>query len=117
MIAHIKTSSPINRHFQQMHIADRSTESFHAAEILLIPQTSNFAVSLTLKTRTVTGCDLLNPPPASALTETGNKKKKKSMFKISPCKTSICGQCMSKVLIHLKQNCRESTRHKITSTL
>ena len=58
-----------------MHIADRSTESFHAAEILLIPQTSNFAVSLTLKTRTVTGCDLLTPPPASALTETGNKKK------------------------------------------
>ena len=59
----IKTSGPINKLFQQMHIADRSTESFHATEILLIPQTSNFAVSLTLKTRTVTECDLLNPPP------------------------------------------------------
>ena len=36
------------------HIADRSTESFHATEMLLIPQTPNFAVSLTLKTRAVT---------------------------------------------------------------
>ena len=35
---YIKTSGPINRLFQQMHIADRSTESFHATEILLIPQ-------------------------------------------------------------------------------
>ena len=70
---HVKTSGPINRLFQQLHIADRSTESFHAQEILLIPQTSNFAVSLTLKPRTITECDLL--PPASALTETGNKKK------------------------------------------
>ena len=59
-----------------MHIADRSMESFHAMEILLIPQTSNFAVfavSLTLKTVTVTECDLLQPP-ASTLTETGEKK-------------------------------------------
>ena len=72
----IKTSGPINRLFQQMHIADRSTESSHATEILLIPQTLNFTVSLTLKTRTVTECDLLPPPPspASALTETDNKK-------------------------------------------
>ena len=45
---YIKTSGPINRVFQQMHIVDRSTESFHATQILLIPQTSNFAVSLTL---------------------------------------------------------------------
>ena len=63
----IKTSGPINKLFQQMHIADRSTESFHATEILLTPQTSNFAVSLTLKTRTVTECDVLNPPPGPAL--------------------------------------------------
>ena len=40
-----KTSGPINRLFQQMHIADRSTEYFQATEILLIPQTSNFAIS------------------------------------------------------------------------
>ena len=46
--------------FQQMHklvlehIADRSTESFHATDMVHIPQTSNFAVSLTLKTRAVT---------------------------------------------------------------
>ena len=39
------------------------TESNHATEKLLIPQTANFAVSLTLKTRAVTECDLL-PPPA-----------------------------------------------------
>ena len=47
---HVQTSGPISRLFQQMHIDDRSTESFHATEILLIPQTSNFAVSLILKT-------------------------------------------------------------------
>ena len=70
---HIKTSGPINRLIQQMHIADRSTESFHATEILLIPQTSTFPVSLTLKTLTVIERDLLQPP-ASALTGTGNKK-------------------------------------------
>ena len=64
----IKTSGPINRLFQQIHIADRSMESFHATEILLIPHTSNFAVSFTLRTRTVTECDLLlNPPPPPAL--------------------------------------------------
>ena len=115
---HIKISGPVNRLFQQIHIADRSTESFHATEILLIPQTSNFTISLTLKTRTVTECDLLLhplPAPGSALTETGNKEK--SMFKIAPCKTSICDRCMYKVLIHLKQNCRGSWRHKITSIL
>ena len=39
------------------HIAHRSIESFHAMEMLLIPQTPNFAVSLTLKTRAVTECD------------------------------------------------------------
>ena len=43
------------------HIAHRSTESFHATETLLIPQTLNFAVSLTLKTRVVTECDLILP--------------------------------------------------------
>ena len=48
------------RLFQQMHIAKRSTES---TEILLIPQTSNSAVCLTLKNRTVTECDLLPPSP------------------------------------------------------
>ena len=51
------------------HNADQSTDSFHATEMLLIPQLSNLAVSLTLKTRVVTECDLLCP--ASALTETG----------------------------------------------
>ena len=78
--------------FQRMHklllenIADRSTESFHATKMLLIPQTSNFDVSLTLKTRAVTECELL--PPASALTETGKlQKKTKSKFKIAPCRT------------------------------
>ena len=35
--------------FFQIHIADRSIKSFHATEVLLIPQTPNFAVSLTLK--------------------------------------------------------------------
>ena len=84
----IKTSGPINRLFQQMHIADRSTESFHATQILLIPQASNFAVSLTLKTLAVTECDLLQtPPPAGALTETGNKKI--STFKIAPRKKNF----------------------------
>ena len=63
---HVKTSGPINRLSQQMHIADRSTESFHETEILLIPQTSNFAVSLTLKTRSVTECDLPPPTPGQA---------------------------------------------------
>ena len=43
------------------HTADRSTESFYAMEMLLIPQTSNFTVSLTLKTRIVTKRDLLPP--------------------------------------------------------
>ena len=68
---HIKTSGPTQRlsvfnkcanlYFSVLeHIADRSTESFHAMEMLLIPQTSNFAVSLTLKSRAVTKCDL--PP-------------------------------------------------------
>ena len=67
---------------------------------------------LNFKTRTVTECDLL--PTASTLTETCNKK---SNFKIAPCKTSICDQYMCKVLIHLKQNCRGSSRNKIASTL
>ena len=53
---HINTSRPINRlslfnkctnlYFCGLeHIADRSTESFHAMEMLLIPHTSDFAVS------------------------------------------------------------------------
>ena len=48
------------------HIADRWTEPFHATEMLLIRQTSNLAVSSTLKTKAVTECDLLNlaPPPS-----------------------------------------------------
>ena len=80
------------------------SESFHATEMLLIPQTSNFALSLTLKTRTVIVYDLL--PLASALTKPGNlQKKTKSKFKIAPCKTSICDRCVCK-LIHLNQNCR-----------
>ena len=94
-----------------MYIADRSIESLYAREILLIPQTSKFAISLTLKTRTVIECDVTYYP-ATALTETG-KKKKKSMLKIVPCKTSICDQCMSKVLIHLKQNCRGTWTHRL----
>ena len=81
---HIKTSGPTNRPFQQMHIAHQSMESFHATEILLIPQTSNFVVSLTLKNRTVTECDLLpSPPPASTLTETGNKKNLCSKLRLA----------------------------------
>ena len=44
------------------HIAHQSIESFHATEMLLIPETPNFAVSLTLKTRAVTECDLILPP-------------------------------------------------------
>ena len=67
---------------------------------------------LNFKTITVTECDLL--PTASALTETGHKKSK---FEIAPCKTSICDQCMCKTLIHLKQNCRGTSRHKITGIL
>ena len=47
-------------------IADRSIESFHATEMLLIPETPNFAVSLTLKTIVVTECDLL---PRKSLTK------------------------------------------------
>ena len=39
------------------HIADRSTESFHATEMLLILETSNFTVSITVKTRAVNECD------------------------------------------------------------
>ena len=109
---HIKTSGPINRLLQQMHITDRSTESFHTTEILLIPQTSNFAVSLTLKNRTVTESDLLTPT-ARALTETCNRKNLCS--KLS--KPSICDRCMCKVKIHLKKNCRGSSRHKITGIL
>ena len=64
------------------HIAGQSTESFHATEMLLIPQTSNFAVSLTLKPIAVTECDLL--PHASALTV--NLQKTKSKLKKAPCK-------------------------------
>ena len=70
MIApHINPSGPINRLFQQMDIADRLMESFHATEILLIPHHRHqTAISLTLKTRTVTECDLLPPlPPRPAL--------------------------------------------------
>ena len=70
---YIKTSGPIyllsffnkctNMYFCGLeHIAHRSIESFHATEILLIPQTPNFAVSLTLKTRAVTECDLILLP-------------------------------------------------------
>ena len=79
-----------------MHIANQSTESLHATEILLIPQTSNFAISLTLKTRTVTECDFLSP--ASALAETGNKKK--FMFKISTATCVICWYKKSSVIVH-----------------
>ena len=43
------------------------------------------AVSLTLRTRAVTDCDLLNP--ASAWTETFNLQKTKSTFKFAPFKT------------------------------
>ena len=35
------------------NIADRSTECFDAKGMLLIPQTSNFAVSLTLKNQSI----------------------------------------------------------------
>ena len=77
------------------HIADRSIESFHATEMLLIPETSNFTVSLTLKTIVVTECDLL--PPVQLFDKNRQLKKRKSKFKIVPCKTSICDQCMGKV--------------------
>ena len=70
---YIKTSGPIyllslfnkctNMYFCGLeHIAYRSIESFHATEMFFIPQTPNFAVSLTLKTRAVTECDLILPP-------------------------------------------------------
>ena len=70
----INTSEPIcrlsffnkctNLYFCSLeHIANRSTEYFHAKEMLLIPHTSNFAISFILKTRAVTECDLL-PLPA-----------------------------------------------------
>ena len=36
-------------------------QNLPATEMLLIPQTSNFAVSLILKTKAVTECDLLSP--------------------------------------------------------
>ena len=39
------------------HIADRSTKSFHATDILLIPLTQNLAISLILKTKAVSECD------------------------------------------------------------
>ena len=39
------------------HIADRSTKSLHATEILLTPNASNLTISLTLKTKAVTKCD------------------------------------------------------------
>ena len=48
--------------------------------MLLISQTSNFAVSLTLKTIAVTECDLL--PPASSLTEIGDLKKENLSSKL-----------------------------------
>ena len=39
---------------------------------------------LNFKTRTVTECDLQNsPPPASALTETGNKKNLSSKLRLA----------------------------------
>ena len=97
------------------HIADRSTESFHATEMLLIPQTSNFAVSLTLKPRAVTECDL-PPPPRQRFDRNSQFTPKKSKFKIALCKTSICDQCVCKDLIHLKKNWR-SWRHKISIIL
>ena len=72
------------------HIANRSTESFHATAMLFIPQTSNFAVSLTLKTKAVAECFSLYP--ASDLTETVNLQTTKSKFKTTPFKPSICDQ-------------------------
>ena len=78
------------------HIADRSTESLHATEMLLTPRTSNFAISLTLKTRAVTERDVQR----HALTGTVNLQKQKSKFENAPCKTSICDQCVYEVIIH-----------------
>ena len=91
-----------------MHIADRWTESFHAKEMLLIPQT-NFAVSLTLKLELSLNVTYYPPP---ALWQ--KQALKKSEFKIAPCKTSVCDPCMCKDLLRLKQNCTRSLRHKIT---
>ena len=105
---HIKTSRPTYRlsfstnvrtcTFAGLNTADRSTKSFHATEMLLIPHTSNPAVFLTLQTRAVTECDLLITIAAITFTETGNLRKK-SRFKIASCKTSVCDQCMCIVLI------------------
>ena len=68
------------------HIANQLTESFQATEMLLIPETSNFAVSLTLKTLFVTECDLL---PPQALDKNRQLKKRKPKLKLAPCKTSL----------------------------
>ena len=67
------------------HIVDRSTESFHATEMLLIPQKSSFADSLTSKTRSVTECDT-----CQRLDRNSQVTIKKYKFKIAPCKNSIC---------------------------
>ena len=48
--------------------------------------------------------------PTSTLKETGNLKN-------ASCKTSIQDQCMCKVSIQLKQNCRRILPHKITGIL
>ena len=65
---HLKTSGPTYRlsftnkctilyYCGLEHIADRSTKSLHATEILLIPNASNLIISLTLKTKAVTKYD------------------------------------------------------------
>ena len=70
-----------------MHIADRSTESFHTTETLLIPKTKTFAVSLTLKLDLSLYVTLLHP--ASALTETGIKKNLSSKLHLAKLQYAI----------------------------
>ena len=73
---HIKTSRPIDKlsffFFNKCILPiDRQNLSMQR-RCFSYHRHQTFAGSLTLKTRTVTECDL--QPPASALTETGNKK-------------------------------------------
>ena len=88
---HIKTSEPTYRLFFS---TNAQTCTFVTLNKLPIDQQKCHTTDIELrcllkfKTTTVSECDLLRP--ASALTETVNLKKSK--FKISPCKTSICDQ-------------------------
>ena len=63
--------------FRQMHIADRSTEPFHAT--FSYHRHHGLRRPYNFKSRNVTECDLL--PTATAMTETGKKKNLSSKLR------------------------------------